>query len=176
MKIEICGYSGAGKSMLAKELGNLYNIPVLHLDSINFEPNWVERDRTLLEEDIRKFMNDNESWVIDGSYFDRVKERYSEADYIIVMNFSRLKSLRRILKRNKTYKGIKRDDLAEGCDERFSLSFILWAMFGSRKKERRNKLKSICETYSDKVIYLKSQKDIDVFLGRIKNGGSIKEN
>ena len=94
MKIEICGYSGAGQSMLAKELGNLYNIPVLHLDSINFEPNWVERDRTLLEEDIRKFMNENESWVIDGSYFDRVKERYSEADYIIVMNFSRLISFK----------------------------------------------------------------------------------
>ena len=111
MKIEICGYAGAGKSMLAKELGNFYNIPVLHLDSINFEPNWVERDRNLLVEDIRKFMNENESWVIDGSYFERVPERYSEADYIIVMNFSRLKSLRRILKRSKTYKGMER---AEG--------------------------------------------------------------
>ena len=116
--------------MLARELGNFYNIPVLHLDTINFEPNWVERDRNLLVEDIR---NENESWVIDGSYFERVPERYSEADYIIVMNFSRLKSLRRILKRNKTYKGTRREDLAEGCNERFSLSFIMWALFGSRK-------------------------------------------
>ena len=176
MKIEICGYAGAGKSMLAKELGNLYNIPILHLDSINFEPNWVERDRNLLEEDIRKFMRENESWVIDGSYFQRVPERYKEADYIIVMDFSRLKSLRRILKRSKTYKGQERDDLAKGCKEKFDLSFIMWAMFGSRKKDRRNKLKEICDTYKDKVIYLKSQKDIDKFLGRIKDGGSIKEN
>ena len=52
----------------------------------------------------------------------------------------------------------------------------MWAMFGSRKKDRRNKLKEICDTYKDKVIYLKSQKDIDKFIGRIKDGGSIKEN
>ena len=45
MKIAVIGYSGAGKSTLAKKLGKLFRCPVLHLDRIQFEPGWKERDR-----------------------------------------------------------------------------------------------------------------------------------
>ena len=40
MKIQICGYSGSGKSTLACALGKKYNIPVLHMDSVNWYGNW----------------------------------------------------------------------------------------------------------------------------------------
>lgn len=45
MKIAVIGYSGAGKSTLAKKAGKLFRCPVLHLDRIQFEPGWKERDR-----------------------------------------------------------------------------------------------------------------------------------
>lgn len=45
MKIAIIGYSGSGKSTLAKKLSKHYKIPVLFLDTVNFSPNWNERDR-----------------------------------------------------------------------------------------------------------------------------------
>ena len=45
VKIAVIGYSGAGKSTLAKKLGKLFRCPVLHLDRIQFEPGWKERDR-----------------------------------------------------------------------------------------------------------------------------------
>ena len=45
MKIAIIGYSGSGKSTLAAYLGELYKIPVLHMDRVRFLPNWVERDK-----------------------------------------------------------------------------------------------------------------------------------
>lgn len=45
MKIAVLGYAGSGKSTLARALGELYGIPVLHLDRVQFTPNWQERDR-----------------------------------------------------------------------------------------------------------------------------------
>ena len=44
MKIVIRGYSGSGKSTLARELGETYGVPVLHLDRVQWLPNWTERD------------------------------------------------------------------------------------------------------------------------------------
>ena len=69
MKIQIIGFSGAGKSTLSKQLGKFYNLPVLHMDSLNFLDNWVERDRLELNQIVDKFLLDNDSWVIDGNYF-----------------------------------------------------------------------------------------------------------
>ena len=45
MKIAVMGFSGSGKSTLAKQLSEFYDIPLLYLDCVNFEENWVERDR-----------------------------------------------------------------------------------------------------------------------------------
>jgi len=36
MKIAVNGYSGSGKSTLARRLGELYQIPVLHLDTVHW--------------------------------------------------------------------------------------------------------------------------------------------
>ena len=41
-KITIIGPSGSGKSTLAKQLGDFYEVPVIHLDSLYFNPNWQE--------------------------------------------------------------------------------------------------------------------------------------
>ena len=43
MKIAILGTSGSGKSTLAKRLGETYGLPVLHMDTVQFLPGWVER-------------------------------------------------------------------------------------------------------------------------------------
>ena len=36
MKIEIMGYSGSGKSTLCRELSKIYNVPALHMDTVQF--------------------------------------------------------------------------------------------------------------------------------------------
>jgi len=45
MKIAVIGYSGAGKSTLARVLGERFGIPVLHFDTVQFTPNWQERNQ-----------------------------------------------------------------------------------------------------------------------------------
>lgn len=60
MKIAILGYSGAGKSTLAARLGELYGLPVLHLDRVHFIPNWQERETSEKRRIVENFMRDND--------------------------------------------------------------------------------------------------------------------
>ena len=92
MKIAVIGYSGAGKSTLAKKLGKLFRCPVLHLDRIQFEPGWKERDRETARRMAEDFLDENENrgWIIDGNYTGFSQERrLREADLIIFMNYPR---------------------------------------------------------------------------------------
>jgi len=106
MKIAIIGYSGSGKSTLAAKLGNIYNCPVLYLDRVHFKENWVERDDETAKLIVKEFMDNNDSWVIDGNYTNLLREqRLIEADMIIFMCFSRMTCLIQAINRYKTYKG-----------------------------------------------------------------------
>ena len=68
MKIVVNGYSGSGKSTLAGRLGELYQIPVLHLDTVHWLPGWEEKAEEQERSEVRAFMDRNASWVIDGNY------------------------------------------------------------------------------------------------------------
>lgn len=59
MRIAVIGYSGSGKSTLADALGKLYNIPVLHLDSVHFLPGWQEREDDEKRRIVAEFMREN---------------------------------------------------------------------------------------------------------------------
>lgn len=44
-RISIIGGSGTGKTTLANNLGKQLNLPVYHIDGINYLDNWQERDK-----------------------------------------------------------------------------------------------------------------------------------
>lgn len=60
MKIAILGYSGSGKSTLAKYLHAHYDIPLLYLDTVQFEANWKERDREEALSMVAEFMGNQD--------------------------------------------------------------------------------------------------------------------
>ena len=66
MKIAIIGYSGAGKSTLAEKLSNYYSIPKLHMDTLQFQPDWQDSDRDWMKSEMKSFLNNHSDWVIDG--------------------------------------------------------------------------------------------------------------
>lgn len=61
-RISIIGGSGTGKSTLTDILSKELNIPAIHIDAINYEPNWkkidkIERDKIILSKINEKKMD-----------------------------------------------------------------------------------------------------------------------
>lgn len=164
MKIAILGYSGSGKSTLTKQLAAHYNIPALFLDTVQFIPNWQERDRDEARQIVKDFMQ-NDSWVIDGNYTGFYqRERLEQADKIIYLNFPRRICLYRAYKRYLENKNTTREDMAEGCMEKMDFEFMWWILHKGRSKEKRDKYKEIVEEFKDKVVVLKNPKEVSLYL------------
>ena len=153
MKIVIIGYSGSGKSTLAKILGKHYNIPVLHLDSVNFLSGWNVRDEKETNEIVMKFIEENESWIIDGNYYKIAKERFEQADKIIFLNYNRFFCLKSVIKRYKENIGKTRSDMAMGCDEKLDFEFLYWVFIKGRNKNRRDRFKNIVNNHKNSIIF-----------------------
>ncbi len=169
MKIAIIGYSGSGKSTLARRLGEYYNISVLHLDTLNFLPNWVERDREEGRAVVKEFMKNN-SWVIDGNYSDFYQiERLEQADKIIFLNFPRRICIYRVYSRYLKNRNKTRVDMAKGCIEKIDLEFTWWILHEGRTKKKREHYKNIEQEYKDKIVILKNPKDVKWFWNDLFN-------
>ncbi|GAA6296417.1 DNA topology modulation protein [Enterocloster asparagiformis] len=163
MKIAVIGYSASGKSTLAARLGEMTGCPVLFLDKVQFLPGWQERDRAEARGMVEDFLNENRErgWVIDGNYTNFHQERrMAEADLIFFMDFPRRICLPQALYRNWKYKGRARESIAEGCDEKMDLEFLLWILRDGRSRERRQQFRDLMERYPRKVVVLKRHRDV----------------
>jgi adenylate kinase family enzyme len=173
MKVMVIGYSGSGKSTFAKRFSSLYDLPILHLDRVFFGPNWVERDKTVVETEIRSFMK-QDHWMIDGHYRHLAKERFQESTHIFIFDFNRFKCLYGAIIRRIKHHNKSRDSIADGCKERLNLSFIWWILYTGRKKDTKVLLKGYQKTYSEKVIVFKSRRQVSLYLKKIGYLGSLK--
>lgn len=171
MKIAIIGYSGSGKSTLAAYLGELYDLPVLHLDRVRFLPNWVERKPEEELAIVKDFMDKNEDsgWVIDGNYTSvHYERRMIEADRIIFLSFSRVACLWRATKRYRTWRGHARPSAAEGCNEKLDRAFVKWILFDGRTRKRRARYERVAEQYKEKFLTIRNQRTLDAFMKKEK--------
>ena len=168
MKIAIIGYSGAGKSTTARKLGEKYNIPVLHLDTVYHMPGWQVRPTEDSQAIVAQFMAENDSWVIDGNYKAILqKERFEQADMILFFNFNRFTCFCRAFGRYLKYKGKSRPDMTQGCNEKFDLEFAKWILKDGRTPQKVQAYKNMCQKYGEKVVIISSQKQLDKFLEKI---------
>ena len=140
MKIEIMGYSGSGKSTLCRELAERYGVPALHLDRIQFLPNWEIRSEEEKKALVAAFLDENpEGWVIDGNYSKLSYERRNEeADQIIQLLFGRINCLFRCAKRFWKYKGKSRPDMGEGAMKSW-IGSLCGGSFGKGGRKRLGK-------------------------------------
>lgn len=118
MKIAVIGNSGGGKTTLSRRLGEVYKIPVTHVDSIQFVPGMKIRPM----DETRKLLNeivDQEKWLIDGyGPLDLIEKRFQAADKIIFIDFPLPRHCWWSIKRQlKSFLGIKRTELPSGCYE-----------------------------------------------------------
>ena len=164
-RIIIIGCGGAGKSTLARQLGDKLNIPVVHLDKLWWKPGWVEMDRDEFDELHRRELS-KEKWIMDGNFNRTMPERIARCDTIIYLDFSRFACLRGVIKRVLTTYGTVRPDMGEGCPERIDFEFLKWVWNYNRDKRERN-YRLLNEAEHAETIVLKNRRTVKMFLNEL---------
>ena len=161
-RIIIIGCGGAGKSTLARQLGEKLGIPVVHLDKLFWKPGWVETSHeefdALLAQELAK-----DKWIMDGNFNRTMPERMKRCDTIIYLDFSRFACLMGVLKRIITTYGKVRPDLGEECPERIDLEFLKW-VWNFNKNKRESYYKLLNEAENVETIVLKNRRAVKMFL------------
>jgi adenylate kinase family enzyme len=166
-RIAIIGCCGAGKSTLANVLGSKLSLPVIHLDSYYWQPQWVE---TATEKWIitHQSLIKSDRWIIDGNYIGTMDSRLAAADTIIWLDVSRLLCLWRIWQRYLKYRGIVRPDLADGCVERLNWDFLLYVWNFNRNQRQLILSKIKIYKHCKQLIICQNQQQLNSFLSEIK--------
>ena len=164
-RILIIGCGGAGKSTLARQLGEKLNLPVVHLDKLFWHPGWVESTKEEIDEKILLEL-EKERWIIDGNYTRTLPQRLQHCDTVIYLDFSRFACLLGIAKRILTTYGTVRPDMAEDCPERFDLDFLKW-VWNFNKKHRENNYRLLNEAEGKETIVLKNRRAVKQFLKQL---------
>lgn len=161
-RILIIGCGGAGKSTLARQLGEKLTLPVVHLDKLFWKPGWVEETQ---EEFDRKLALELEKprWIIDGNFNRTMPQRLEKCDTIIYLDFSRLACLLGVVKRIVTTYGTVRPDMGEGCPERFDIEFLKWVWNYNKDKRQRNYQLLQQAAHAEKIV-LKNRRMVKHFL------------
>ena len=171
MKIAILGFSGSGKSTLAQTLGEITGAAVLHLDTVQFLPDWQVRNQEEKQRLVGEFMDANTSWIIDGNYRKLFYERrLEEADQIWILLFPRLTRLWRACRRYRQFRGKTRPDMAPGCSEKLDGEFVRWVLWEGCTPETDRRMRDIVRRYPEKSHLLENQRQVDACLRLFREG------
>ena len=162
-RVIIIGCGGSGKSTLAKKLGEKTGLPVVHLDQIWWSPgNWQHMDRDEFEAILREEM-EKPQWILDGNFRRTLELRLEKCDTVIYLDFNRFACLKAWLGRVIKNWGRARDDMAEGCNEKFDPEFALWIW--NFNKNYRKHFHGLLKNQTGKQVYiLKNRRQVKRFL------------
>ena len=164
-RIIIIGCGGAGKSTLARQLGEKLGMPVVHLDKLFWRPNWVQVSKEEFDA-LHRAELEKERWIMDGNFNRTMPERIDRCDTVIYLDFSRFACLRGVFKRVLTTYGKVRPDMGEGCPERIDWEFLKWVWNYNRDKRERN-YQLLNEATHAETIVLKNRREVNRFLGTL---------
>lgn len=156
-RVLIIGPCGSGKSTLARILGARLNLPVFHMDQINWRPGWVESSKDEIREKLATIVA-ADRWLIDGNYGGTLTERLERADTVLYLDYQISLCLRRVFRRIWTYRGRTRPDMTEGCPERFDLPFTFYLMRWNSGPRIRTEQK--LQGHESKVIRLRNPDEL----------------
>jgi adenylate kinase family enzyme len=169
-RVAVVGCGGAGKSTLARQLGERLGLPVVHLDHLFWQPGWTPRaldDFTARQVDI---LAELAGWVIDGNYSSTMDLRLDRADTVVVVALPRWRCLLGAI--GRTIRTYGKEAQAPGCPERFDLEFYryIWRY----RKDSRPKLDAVLDRHRHRVrvVELRTRNEVASFLETTSSSGS----
>lgn len=162
-KIMIIGSSGSGKSTLARRISEITKIESFHLDRLFWKAGWENISQEEFKVKITKLL-ELDTWIIDGTFGGTMGIRLEAADTIIFLDFPSWVCLFNVIKRRIMYLGKTRPDMAEGCNEKIDLEFVMYILTFSfrRRKAIYETLNSVVDKKN--IFVLKNRKETNLFL------------
>lgn len=163
-RIMVIGGPGSGKSTVARKIGGITGLPVVHIDKMYWEPGWVFRDVREMHAMVIAAAQKN-AWVFEGNNSQTFQVRADRSDAIVFLDLPTWLRFSRIVWRTLSGYGRTRPDMAEGCPERFDYDFLKFVVRYQWSRGRGRALK-LLKSYASRTstYHLRSQREIDQFL------------
>jgi adenylate kinase family enzyme len=165
----IIGSGGAGKSTLARQLGERLGLPVYHLDALLWKPGWVmtpkDEERTIFQKLVRQ-----DRWIIDGNYGsgENLETRLAVADTVILLDLPRLICLWSAVKRYFQWRGRTRPDMGPECPEQLDWEYVRWIWNYPRNSLPRTLDRMAAHQDHQRQVRLRSRREIAAFLSGVR--------
>jgi adenylate kinase family enzyme len=126
-RVVILGPGGAGKSELARALGERTGLPVVHLDRLFWGPGWEPAPHAEARRALAAAVA-GDRWILDGNFLDLGVDdpRFARADTVFFLDLPRRTCLRRVLWRLLRDRRRARPDLPDGAPEGLDLALLRW--------------------------------------------------
>jgi adenylate kinase family enzyme len=124
-RVSIIGPGGAGKSTLARVLGERTGLPVVHLDARYWRAGWSPTPPDEWRREVEALVA-GPAWILDGNYGGTLDLRLAASDTVVFLDFARARCLWRVAARAWRHRGESRPDMAPGCPERLTREFVRW--------------------------------------------------
>ena len=166
-KIIVIGPSGAGKSYFSKQLANITNLPLYHLDNLFWKQDKTHITREEFDEKLFELLK-QDKWIIDGDYSRTYELRIKSADTIFFLDFPLEDALKGVEQRI----GKPRDDIPwkeDSFDPEFKQWIIDWY------KNTQPWVYHLVEKYKDSknIIVFKSREEMNSYLDKLKGENII---
>jgi len=164
-RIMIIGCGGAGKSTLARKLGEKLSIPVVHLDKLWWKPGWIESERDAFDCALAAEL-EKPRWIMDGNFSRTLRMRLERCDTVIYLDFPRITCILSVLIRVLSNWGKTRPDMTPGCNERFDFEFLKW-IWNYNRKNRENNYRLMSEIDHAQTVVLKNRTMVRRYLNSL---------
>ena len=167
-RVLVLGCPGAGKSTLARSLGEALSLPVVHLDKLWWKSGWINRTEGEFDALLDAVLL-GEEWVIDGNYLRTLPRRLARCAAVVLLDYPRRLCLFRALRRILTWRGRTRPDMAADCPERLDGEFVRW-IWEFHRTQRPQVLELLDGWTGEKHVF-RSPKDCARFLAKLEREG-----
>lgn len=85
-RISVVGTTGSGKTTLARQIAQKFQIPHIELDALYWESNWTAASEQVFQNRVINALK-GDRWVIDGNYSEVRGIIWSQADTVVFLDY-----------------------------------------------------------------------------------------
>ncbi|MGA0601959.1 MATE family efflux transporter [Caulobacter sp. KR2-114] len=163
-RIVVMGGAGAGKSTLARRLGERLGLPVTHLDRLFYGPGWAPVGEDAFRARVAAALA-GDAWVVEGTYHEAAALSLPRADLVIWLDRPTALRLWRTWRKTRIGRMRPRADRPDGCDEGFGLTYVRTILaFGAWTRAVEASVRRVASRAT--VLCLRSDRQVDALVER----------